>query len=264
MPCQSRHRGGGAPTWHGKLEVDHQFAFRHAPRVIRLPMKGPGVTQSDASSSAGADNSRTSVSTSSGGRGNSRGDANSDLERHVRNFGGTPVQLAEFEEVDVRSVFPRDGDGFTTWLSANLDKLAREVGISGLREVGRDIPVGSFSVHLLAQTDRGRRVVIENQLEPSDHPHLGQIITYAAGLDVSAVIWIVTRFGEEHRAVLDWMNQHSDDDVRFFGVELRLIRIGSSPPAAEFRVESRPNDWQKVARQRQRVGSPLNARMREF
>jgi hypothetical protein len=264
MPCQNRHRGGGAPTWRGKLEFDHQFAFRHAPHVIRLPMKGPGVTQSDASSSAGAGNSRTSVSTSSGGRGNSRGDANSDLERHAHNLGGAPVQLAEFEEVDVRSVFPRDGDGFTTWLSANLDKLAREVGISGLREVGRDIPVGSFSVHLLAQTDRGRRVVIENQLEPSDHPHLGQIITYAAGLDVSAVIWIVTRFGEEHRAVLDWMNQHSDDDVRFFGVELRLIRIGSSPPAAEFRVESRPNDWQKVARQRQRVGSPLNARMREF
>jgi hypothetical protein len=225
------------------------------------------VTSSDASSSAGSpDNSRTTVTTSSGGRGggNRGGDNNSDAERAARNYGSAPVQLAEFEEVDVRSVFPRDGDGFTNWLAANLDKLAREVGISGLREVGRDIPVGSFSVDLLAQTDRGRRVVIENQLEPSDHPHLGQIITYAAGLDVSAVIWIVTRFGEEHRAVLDWLNQHSDDDVRFFGVELRLIRIGSSPPAAEFRVESRPNDWQKVARQRQRVGSPLNARMREF
>jgi hypothetical protein len=230
-------------------------------------MKGSGVTQSDAGSSAGAENSRSSTATSSGGRGGSGGgnsNSHSDLERAARNFGGTPLQLAEFEEVDVRSVFPRDGDGFTNWLSANLDKLAREVGISGLREVGRDVPVGSFSVNLLAQTDRGRRVVIENQLEPSDHPHLGQVVTYAAGLDVSAVIWIVTRIGEEHRAVLDWLNQHSDDDVRFFGVELRLIRIGNSQPAAEFRVEARPNDWQKVARQRQRVGAPLNARMREF
>jgi hypothetical protein len=222
------------------------------------------VAESDLSSSAGAsDNSRTAVSTSSGGRAGSRGDANSEAGRLARNFGAT-VQLAEFEEVDVRSVFPRDGDGFTNWLSANLDKLARELGISGLREVGRDLPVGSFTVDLLAQTDRGRRVAIDNQLEPSDHPHLGQIITYAAGLDISAVVWIVTRFGEEHRAVLDWLNQHSDDEVRFFGVELRLIRIGSSPPAAEFRVEARPNDWQKVARQRQRVGAPLNARMREF
>ncbi|HEX6675822.1 MAG TPA: hypothetical protein VF486_12440 [Actinomycetes bacterium] len=224
------------------------------------------MTQAEPAGQASAENSRTSTATSSGSRGNSGSSSgsNSDLERAARNFGGSPLQLAEFEEVDVRSVFPRDGDGFTNWLSANLDKLAREVGISGLREVGRDLPVGSFTVNLLAQTDRGRRVVIEPQLEPSDHPHLGQVITYAAGLDVSAVIWIVTRIGEEHRAVLDWLNHHSDDDVRFFGVELRLVRIGNSPPAAEFRVEVRPNDWQKVARQRQRVGAPLNARMREF
>ena len=225
------------------------------------------MTQADSAGQANVpENSRTSTATSSASRGNSGSNSgsHSDLERAARSFGGAPLQLAEFEEVDVRSVFPRDGDGFTNWLSANLDKLAREVGISGLREVGRDIPVGSFTVDLLAQTDRGRRVVIENQLEPSDHPHLGEVVTYAAGLDVSAVVWIVTRLGEEHRAVLDWLNQHSDDDVRFFGVELRLIRIGSSLPAAEFRVESRPNDWQKVARQRQRVGAPLNARMREY
>ena len=220
------------------------------------------MPQSDAGSSAGGpENSRATTATSSRG-GNSN--AHSDLERAARSFGGAPLQLAELEEVDVRSAFPHDGDGFTNWLSANLDKLAREVGISGLREVGRGIPVGSFTIDLLAQTDRGRRVVIDNQLEPSDHPHLGEVVTYAAGLDVSAVIWIVTRLGEEHRAVLDWLNQHSDDDVRFFGVELRLIRIGSSLPAVEFRVESRPNDWQKVARQRQRVGAPLNARMREY
>jgi hypothetical protein len=222
-------------------------------------MKGSGVAQPDATSGV-SENSRTA--TGSGGRGNSGGQ--SDLERAARLYGGVPLQLAEFEEVDVRSVFPRDGDGFTNWLSANLDKLAKEVGISGLREVGRDVPVGSFTVDLLAQSDRGRRVAVANQLEPSDHPHLGQVVTYAAGLDVSAVIWIVTRIGEEHRGVLDWLNQHSDDDVRFFGVELRLIRIGGSPPAAEFRVEARPNDWQKVTRQRQRVGSPLNSRMREF
>lgn len=222
------------------------------------------MTQSDVSPSAGAaENSRASLQTAPGGR-NSQA---ADLERPARNFGGgggAPVQLADLEEVDVRSVFPRDGDAFNNWLSDNLDKLAKELGISGLREVGRDIPVGSFNVDLLAQTDRGRRVAIENQLEPSDHPRLGQVITYAAGLDVSAVVWIVTRIGEEHRAVLDWLNQHSDDEVRFFGVELHVLRIGNSQPAATFQVESRPNDWQKVIRQRQRVGSPINARMREF
>ncbi len=108
------------------------------------------------------------------------------------------------------------------------------------------------------------RVAITTQLEPSDHPQLGQMITFAAGLDVSAIIWITTRIGEEHRAVLDWLNQHGDDDVRFFGVEVRLLRIGNSAPAVTFNVEARPNDWQKVVKQRQRVGSPLNSRMREF
>jgi hypothetical protein len=90
------------------------------------------------------------------------------------------------------------------------------------------------------------------------------MITFAAGLDVSAVVWICTRIGEEHRAVVDWLNQHGDDEVRFFGVEVRMLRIGNSPAAVTFNVEARPNDWQKVVKQRQRVGSPLNSRMREF
>jgi hypothetical protein len=173
------------------------------------------------------------------------------------------VQLADLEEVDVRTVFQRDGDGFSGWLSANLDRLARELGVSGLREVSRDIAVGSFTVDILAQTDKGRRVAITNQLESTDHMHLGQVVTFAAGLEVSAVIWITTKVSEEHRAVLDWLNQHGDD-VRFFAVELRLLRIGSSLPAAVFNVVSKPNDWQKVARQRQRVSSPMTSRTREF
>ena len=174
------------------------------------------------------------------------------------------VEFAELEEVDPRTVFQRDGAGFADWLAVNLDQLATELGVSGLREVGRDVGVGSFTVDLLAQTDRGRRVAITTQLEPSDHPHLGQVITYAAGLDVGAVIWVTTRISEEHRAVLDWLNQHSDDEVRFFGVELRLFKVGNSLPGAFFHVACRPNDWQKVIRQRQRVGSPFNARGREF
>jgi hypothetical protein len=174
------------------------------------------------------------------------------------------VQLGELEEVDPRSVFQREGAGFADWLADNLDQLAKELGVSGLREVGRDVGVGSFAVDVLAQTDRGRRVAIATKLEPSDHLHLGQMITFAAGLDVSAVVWVATRIGEEHRAVIDWLNQHGDDEVRFFGVELRTLRIGNSPPAVTFNVECRPNDWQKVIRQRQRAGSPLNSRTREY
>ena len=231
-----------------------------------LEGKGSGVTQSDVTASTGGSETATPTSTRS-----TRAERNSataaDLDRSRGSFAATPgaaVQLAEIEEVDPGTVFQRDGAGFPDWLSANLDRLAKELGVSGLREVGRDVGVGSFTADLLAQTDRGRRVAIMSHLEPSDHLHLGQMITFAAGLDVSAVVWITTRIGEEHRAVLDWLNQHGDDDVRFFGVELRLLRIGGSPPGASFHVEARPNDWQKVIKQRQRVGSPLNSRTREF
>jgi hypothetical protein len=227
--------------------------------------KGSGVTQSDVTASTGESEAATPAPTRSSRA--ERNAAAADLDRSRGSFAATPaavVQLAEIEEVDPATVFQRDGAGFPDWLAANLDRLAKELGLSGLREVGRDVGVGSFTADLLAQTDRGRRVAIMSHLEPSDHLQLGQMITFAAGLDVSAVVWITTRIGEEHRAVLDWLNQHGDDEVRFFGVELRLLRIAGSQPGASFHVEARPNDWQKVIKQRQRVGSPLNSRMREF
>jgi hypothetical protein len=226
---------------------------------MRLEGKDLGVTQSDVTASTGGSETATPTRSS---RAERNAPAAADLDRSRGTF--SAVQLAEIEEVDPTTVFQRDGAGFPDWLSANLDRLAKELGVSGLREVGRDVGVGSFTADLLAQTDRGRRVAIMSHLEPSDHLHLGQMITFAAGLDVSAVVWIATRIGEEHRAVLDWLNQHGDDEVRFFGIELRLLRIGGSQPGASFHVEARPNDWQKVLRQRQRVGSPLNTRGREF
>ena len=222
------------------------------------------MTQSDVSASTGGSEATSSPRSS---RAERNAATAADLDRSKGSFATAPastVQLAEVEEVDPGTIFQRDGAGFADWLSANLDRLAKELGVSGLREVGRDVGVGSFTADILAQTDRGRRVAIMSHLEPSDHLHLGQMITFAAGLDVSAVAWITTRIGEEHRAVLDWLNQHGDDDVRFFGIELRLLRVGNSQPGAAFHVEARPNDWQKVVRQRQRVGSPLNSRTREF
>ncbi len=146
------------------------------------------MTQSDVSAASSEGSSARSAISHAG---NSRGQV--DLDRSARSFGVGSVQLADLEEVDVRTVFQRDGDGFSGWLAGNLDRLAKELGVTGLREIGRDIAVGSFTVDILAQTDKGRRVAIANQLEASDHMHLGQVITFAAGLEVSAVIWITTR-----------------------------------------------------------------------
>ena len=131
------------------------------------------MTQSDVSTPAdAAENSRSALA--AGKERSGRGAATAQTS-------AVAAQLAELEEVDPRAVFQRDGAGFADWLAVNLDQLAKELGVSGLREVGRDVGVGSFTVDVLAQTDRGRRVAITTQLEPSDHPQLGQMITFAAG-----------------------------------------------------------------------------------
>ena len=93
------------------------------------------------------------------------------------------------------------------------------------------------------ETYLDKLVLIENQLEPTDHTHLGQILTYAAGLKASIVIWICQKFTEEHRAALDWLNQNTGNDTHFFGIEIELWKIGNSPPAPKFNVISQPNEW---------------------
>lgn len=115
---------------------------------------------------------------------------------------------------------------------------------------GREKPVGRFSADMLCKelgTDRW--VLIENQLEKTDHCHLGQPLTYAAGLQAVTIVWIAARFTEEHRAALDWLNQITDETVRFFGLEVELWRIGMSPAAPKFNIIAKPNDWSRSVAQ---------------
>ncbi|MFP3712651.1 hypothetical protein [Puerhibacterium sp. TATVAM-FAB25] len=110
-------------------------------------------------------------------------------------------------------------------------------------------PVGGFSRDLLGR-DRvtGERVIVENQLEGSDHGHLGQILTYAAGTNATNVVWLATSFRPEHRAALEWLNERTNASTRFFAVQLQVVRIGSSPAAPLLTLVVRPNDWEKVVR----------------
>jgi hypothetical protein len=156
--------------------------------------------------------------------------------------------IGRIQEVGLRSVWPDESRDFTPWLVDNLDVLAIELGLGPLTAKQREFPVGSYSLDILAEDASGRLVAIENQLEWSDHRHLGQCLTYASGTGARAVVWVVSRFNEEHRSALDWLNQHTETDIHFFGVEVGAVRIGDSLPAPLFRVVARPNDWERVVK----------------
>lgn len=159
-------------------------------------------------------------------------------------------KLSRLKEVRLRDVWPNEATDFTKWLGRkeNLDLLGDEIGIE-LEPVETESPVGSFSVDVLAKDSAsGRPVIIENQLEETNHDHLGKIITYAAGKDASVVVWVVQHAREEHANAIEWLNEHTDDTVAFFLVEIHVLRIGSSDPAPKFEVIERPNDWARTVR----------------
>jgi hypothetical protein len=157
-------------------------------------------------------------------------------------------QLGRLVTVHPRDVWPHEAQAFTPWLLANVDVLADLLGMELELEVAEH-PVGGFSLDLLGRDLSDDSVVIvENQLEQSDHGHLGQILTYAAGTDPRTIVWISTGFRPEHRAALDWLNEHTDPDVRFFGIEIQVVKIGTSEPAPNFKLAAQPNDWGKRVR----------------
>ena len=157
-------------------------------------------------------------------------------------------QLGKIENVDIRGIWPNEAADFTPWLANNLDLLGKELGLD--LELDRtEAPVGNFSLDILARDANSNSVVaIENQIAGTDHVHLGQLMTYAAGYDAGIVIWVSTEFRDEHRAALDWINQRTDDSLNFFGVEVEAVKIGESLPALLFRLAASPNAWSKRTR----------------
>ncbi|BBN96996.1 hypothetical protein DEIGR_320142 [Deinococcus grandis] len=149
---------------------------------------------------------------------------------------------------DIRTVWPNEAQNFTPWLAEDdsLALLGETIGME-LEFVGREQWVGPFRADLLcSDSSTHARVLIENQFGKTDHSHLGQLITYAAGLEAVTIVWIAERFTDEHRAALDWLNRSTAEGVNFFGLEVELWQIGSSMPAPKFNVVSQPNDWLKA------------------
>lgn len=181
-------------------------------------------------------------------------------------IGCAAVELGDIEPVQPRAVWASEARDFTPWLLSNAERLGRALGIE-LELHAAEHPVGGYSLDLIGQDLTNDAVLmVENQLEPTDHAHLGQVMTYAAGTGASTIVWIATAFRDEHRQALDWLNEQTGEDIHFFGVVLSLVRIGASAPAPLFEVVAKPNDWQKRVRSSTRTGSSTtrNEKYRAF
>ena len=157
------------------------------------------------------------------------------------------VSLGKLERVELRKAWPNEASNFTPWLAqeANLAQLGEAVGLQ-LELESTEKLVGAFSADILAKDIVSQQwVLIENQIAPTDHSHLGQLLTYAAGLDARAVVWIAETFREEHRAAIDFLNRATTDEFFFFAVQIELWRIGQSDFAPRFSVVAKPNNWSK-------------------
>ena len=136
----------------------------------------------------------------------------------------------------------------------NLNALSEALSLGELELVAKEHWVGEFKLDILCACG-DEQVIIENQLEKTNHTHLGQILTYAAGTGAKKVIWIAESFRPEHVAALEFLNQNTTDDLNFFAVEVELWRIGDSPLAPKFEVVVKPNQWAKVGREQARAAS---------
>ena len=158
------------------------------------------------------------------------------------------MKLGKLEEVDIRELWKHEQYDFSEWLSKedNIEMLSDEIGLT-LTDVNKEVFVGSYRCDLVAKDETtGIKVIIENQLEATNHDHLGKIITYASGLDANVVIWIVKEAREEHRSAVEWLNNRTTKDISFFLIEIHAYKIGDSLPAPKFVIMEKPNDFVKT------------------
>jgi hypothetical protein len=168
--------------------------------------------------------------------------------------------LGKIQVVSLRSIWKNEAQDFTPWLAENIEELGVTLGLE-LEYEDKEVSVGPYSADILAKdAGTGKYVVIENQLEKTNHDHLGKCITYSAVLDASAVIWIASDFTEEHKKALDWLNDHTSEEIAFYGVKLELIRIDNSFPAVQFNIQSKPNEVVRQATKSKESGELSNAK----
>jgi hypothetical protein len=157
------------------------------------------------------------------------------------------ISLSKLNKMELRDVWGVEPD-FTSWLAQqeNLDLLGEEIGVE-IKPIRTEASVGAFKVDILGEEESsGRKIIIENQLEDTNHDHLGKIITYASGYDAEIIIWVVRDVREEHQRAVEWLNEHSDEKTGYFLIKVELWQIEGSNPAPKFDVLVSPNEWAKA------------------
>lgn len=157
----------------------------------------------------------------------------------------TDIRFGRLVDLPLREAWKHEAQQFTPWLADNIDHLSDAIGMP-LELTGTEVAVETFSADILARNPMDDSIVlIENQLETTDHTHLGQIMTYLAGLEAQTVVWIAPAFREPHLSAIRWLNEHTADGFSFFAVKARVVRIGDSPYAPIFEVVEKPDNWMR-------------------
>lgn len=159
--------------------------------------------------------------------------------------------LGRLQKVELRNFWADEARDFTPWLAKeeNIEELCNTIGID-IEIEATEVYIGSFKADIVGRDiSNNQKVIIENQLEKSNHDHLGKIITYASGLGASVIIWICNTITDEHRQAIDWLNENTIDEINFFALEIELWRIGDSLAAPKFNIICRPNEWVKTTKE---------------
>ena len=160
------------------------------------------------------------------------------------------IGLSRIDKVNLRDVWEHEAYDFTKWLAEenNISILSEEIGIK-FENVEVESAAGRYYADIVADVaEGGGKVIIENQLEATNHSHLGQIITYASAFEAKFVLWVVKNFTEEHRQAIDWLNRNISEGINFFLIQVEVYKIDNSRPAPKFNVICEPNNWSKLVK----------------
>lgn len=163
------------------------------------------------------------------------------------------TQLATLESISVRKIWENEAKHFTPWLAENASLLFEEIGITA-ENIKTQENAGRYFVDITAEESlTEKKIIVENQLERTDHDHLGKLLTYASSFDACIIVWVVIDTTEEHQKAIEWFNDHMDDEIAFFLVTVEAYCIENSKPAPKFNVVVEPNSWSKIVRRRRTI-----------